>query len=79
MKLVTGLAVLGGAATVLASAITPRQHRPRQASFQPQNTTESERAAAVIEAFRHAWGGYFQYAFPNDQLNPVTNTSSNPR
>ncbi|KAB8349692.1 hypothetical protein FH972_023708 [Carpinus fangiana] len=38
-----------------------------------------QRADAVIEAFRHAWGGYYKYAFPADELTPVTNGKSNPR
>lgn len=33
----------------------------------------TEKADAVREAFRHAWGGYKQYAFPHDELRPVSN------
>lgn len=35
-------------------------------------TNEADRAAAVIEAFRHAWTGYSTYAFPHDELHPVS-------
>ena len=38
-----------------------------------------ERAAAVKEAFTHAWTGYKTYAFPNDELLPVSNTFGNSR
>ena len=38
-----------------------------------------ERADAVKEAFEHSWNGYFQYAFPNDELHPVSNTFGNSR
>ena len=37
------------------------------------------RANAVKEAFQHAWDGYYEYAFPHDELHPVTNTSGDSR
>lgn len=49
----------------------------RQAALAPQ--TDKERADAVVEAFRFAWDGYYKYAFPNDDLQPVSNNSSNSR
>ena len=33
----------------------------------------SFRAQAVEEAFLHAWNGYVEYAFPHDELHPVSN------
>ncbi|KAF2269666.1 seven-hairpin glycosidase [Lojkania enalia] len=45
-------------------------------SFNPNQTY---RAEAVIEMFRFAWNGYYTYAFPNDDLLPVTNSFSNSR
>jgi mannosyl-oligosaccharide alpha-1,2-mannosidase len=42
---------------------------PTQPSFVPH----PDRADAVREAFRHAWSGYRQYAFPHDELRPVSN------
>jgi len=38
-----------------------------------------ERAQAVVDAFRTAWAGYYKYAFPNDELKPVSNGYSNSR
>ena len=38
-----------------------------------------ERAAAVKEAFQFAWDGYYKYAFPHDELHPVTNGFSDSR
>ena len=32
-----------------------------------------EKADAVKEAFQHAWNGYMKYAFPHDELHPVSN------
>lgn len=37
------------------------------------------RAQAVVDAFRVSWDGYYKYAFPNDELHPVTNSFSNSR
>ena len=44
-----------------------------------KKTKEARRAAAVVEGFRHAWAGYKEYAFPNDELHPVSNTFGNSR
>jgi hypothetical protein len=40
---------------------------------------ESQRAEAVIDAFRFAWHGYSKYCFGKDELHPVTNTCGNSR
>ncbi|KAL4934827.1 mannosyl-oligosaccharide alpha-1,2-mannosidase 1B [Aspergillus oleicola] len=37
------------------------------------------RADAVKEAFSHAWDGYYKYAFPNDELRPISNGYGNSR
>lgn len=39
----------------------------------------SDRASAVKAAFETAWDGYYEYAFPNDELLPVNNTFGNSR
>lgn len=47
-----------------------------------QNTdaaTQQQRADAVKQTFQIAWNGYKQYAFPNDELHPVTNAFSDSR
>lgn len=36
-------------------------------------STSQQRADAVAEAFQHAWDGYMKYAFPHDELHPVSN------
>jgi hypothetical protein len=33
------------------------------------------RADRVRDAFRHAFDGYLQYAFPHDELQPLSNSS----
>ena len=40
---------------------------------------QEERAAAVQEAFEFAWNGYYRYAFPNDELHPISNGYGNSR
>lgn len=50
-------------------------HQPRQSTGGP----DAEKAAAVKEAFNHAWDGYYEFAFPNDELHPVSNGFGNSR
>ncbi|KUJ20463.1 glycoside hydrolase [Mollisia scopiformis] len=51
----------------------PRQDRP------DNHTLNRERADAVKAAFVYAWDGYYKYAFPNDELHPISNSFSNSR
>ncbi|KAF4209010.1 hypothetical protein CNMCM8980_001687 [Aspergillus fumigatiaffinis] len=44
----------------------------------PENDVSS-RAAAVQEAFSHAWDGYMEYAFPHDELLPISNSYGDSR
>jgi hypothetical protein len=37
-----------------------------------QFRVQKNRADAVKEAFQFAWDGYYQNAFPADELNPIT-------
>ncbi|KAI5300378.1 maturation of Asn-linked oligosaccharides protein, partial [Ascosphaera atra] len=39
----------------------------------------ADKADAVRDAFRFAWDGYYKYAFPHDELRPVSNGSSDSR
>lgn len=38
-----------------------------------EQSTSQQKADAVKEAFQHAWNGYMKYAFPHDELHPVSN------
>ena len=51
----------------------------KQPKQQNQARKAEDRAQAVIDAFRVSWEGYYEHAFPNDELHPVSNTSSNSR
>lgn len=45
-------------------------HTSGTAHFAPQ----LDRAAAVKQIYQIAWDGYKQYAFPHDQLLPLSNS-----
>ena len=59
-------------------ALTDRSLRARQ-SGTTNPTVEQQRAAAVKDAFTFAWNGYFTTCKGQDELEPVTNTCTNPR
>lgn len=59
-------------------ALRDRALRGHQ-SGTPSSTVEQQRAAAVKYAFNFAWNGYFTTCKGQDELQPVTNTCSNPR
>ncbi|KAI9839207.1 MAG: maturation of Asn-linked oligosaccharides protein [Sarea resinae] len=42
-------------------------------------TSPQARADAVKEAFTFAWDGYYKYAFPHDELHPVSDTYGDSR
>ena len=44
-----------------------------------RRSMNKERADAVKAAFEFAWSGYHTYAFPNDDLKPLTNGHLNTR
>ncbi|CAF9905603.1 MAG: hypothetical protein GOMPHAMPRED_003282 [Gomphillus americanus] len=51
----------------------------RAAEVRDDPAPVSDRAAAVKEAFEHAWNGYYTYAFPDDELRSVSNVGINTR
>ncbi|KAL5116855.1 hypothetical protein ACEQ8H_005207 [Pleosporales sp. CAS-2024a] len=76
------LAVVVGAALLpvlpFASALPSNAPAVKRAANR-QYATQSHRARAVVDTFRLSWDGYYQYAFPNDELLPVTNGFGNSR
>ncbi|KAJ6098379.1 hypothetical protein N7499_002753 [Penicillium canescens] len=46
---------------------------PEQGSDLRRGSDNKAKADAVKEAFQHAWDGYVKYAFPHDELHPVSN------
>lgn len=69
---ISTLRLASGLSLATAAVAAPQRCVPRQAD-------SSERAAAVKEAFQFAWNGYYKYAFPHDELRPVTNGFTNSR
>lgn len=51
--------------------------------FDESNTTtqdqDRKRAGEIRDAFQFAMDGYFEHAFPNDELRPVNNTGDSNR
>jgi mannosyl-oligosaccharide alpha-1,2-mannosidase len=85
----TRLAYLAFGATVLSltSALPSHvledlkfnEHVKRQYTPPYDAPNSGDRAQAVVDAFKLSWEGYYRYAFPNDELMPVTNGFSNSR
>lgn len=69
-------------ALLLTPALALPHSNPKNVNLaQQQNRARKaeERAQAIIDAFRVSWEGYYEHAFPNDELHPVSNTFSNSR
>lgn len=43
------------------------------------NDDNAEKAQQVKDAFQFAWDGYYKYAFPHDEIRPLSNGTSDPR
>ncbi|KAF2200068.1 mannosyl-oligosaccharide alpha-1,2-mannosidase-like protein [Delitschia confertaspora ATCC 74209] len=74
--------MLGAAAALLPSTLALPRHNIENINIRrgPDGVGSNvDRAQAVIEAFRFSWEGYYKYAFPHDELHPVTNTFSDSR
>lgn len=63
-------------APLFVGSLSYPQLVPRQSD---QSATNKDRADAVKEAFQFAWDGYYTYAFPNDELHPISNGFGNSR
>lgn len=91
MRLTTLSLALVGANTVLGAALpNPGSQVYQELAAQdralraragkgPDKKVEQQRADAVKAAFTFAWNGYFTKCKGQDQLDPVSNTCSNPR
>lgn len=60
---------------IAAAASFPYHGKGRRANMSP----DPEKANTVVEAFRASWNGYYENAFPNDTLRPLTNVGENDR
>lgn len=50
-----------------------------EAVLRSEPKSNQAKADAVKEAFQHAWNGYMKYAFPHDELTPVSNGHADSR
>ncbi|PPJ51735.1 hypothetical protein CBER1_08888 [Cercospora berteroae] len=66
--------ILAISAATLTTALPQYEPYPGEPKDESQ-----QRANAVKQAFEFSWQGYSEYAFPNDELLPVTNGFSNSR
>lgn len=46
---------------------------PDSVTISRRDSENKAKAEAVQEAFQHAWDGYVKYAFPHDELHPMSN------
>jgi hypothetical protein len=65
-------------AAVLPAALALPANTPAGLKY-TRRQYATDRAQAVVDVFRTSWDGYYEYAFPNDELKPVTNGFSNSR
>ncbi len=64
----------------LTTLAIPHNHHVQPRTVQNNNDAlAQERADAVKAAFTDAWNGYKKYAFPHDELRPVSNNFSDSR
>lgn len=54
----------------------PTRAPPQDAPEQKEPVPISERQEAVVEAFRHAWMGYKEFAWGHDELKPISKSYS---
>lgn len=71
--------LLGGSLLPLTLALPRHDIQNLKKGYGPSGSTAAERAQAVIDVFRFSWEGYYNYAFPNDELRPVSNSWGNSR
>lgn len=67
--------------TTLAAPHGPQPEKRQISSLSANSAAVSaaDRQAAVKEAFSFAWNGYYQHAFPHDELHPIANSFSDSR
>ncbi|KAG8626789.1 hypothetical protein KVT40_005734 [Elsinoe batatas] len=63
--------------TTAASLLALTSAFPQSAPTAPDETDNAARAAFVKDIFQTAFDGYLKFAFPSDELLPVTNGSDN--
>ena len=73
---VVALCLLGGATADQSLAYAKQKGVDYDYTSYPPD--QQYRTDVVVEQFRFAWNGYYEHAFPADQLNPVSLNATNP-
>lgn len=63
----------------LLSAVSAAPAQPQRGGEKRQYDSPVNRSQAVVDTFKLSWEAYYQYAFPNDELYPITNSFGNSR
>jgi len=72
-----GLLGTGRKLTSTGSSAVPYPYvKTRTPVGTPPSIKRTERQEAVVQAFKHAWKAYTQYAWGKDEVNPVSHTGS---
>lgn len=69
----TALSLSLAALGLVGSASAYPHAKPSSEAVLSAYAANQDKADAVKEAFQHAWNGYVKYAFPHDELHPVSN------
>ncbi|KAF4637790.1 hypothetical protein G7Y89_g289 [Cudoniella acicularis] len=78
LRLISAVPVLAILPLALAVPVSDEHLQSRQ-SRRDDHVLNRQRADAVKEAFTFAWNGYKKYAFPHDELHPISNGYSDSR
>lgn len=62
--------------TLVAGAVSLPNHGLRRRF---NGSPDTDKSNAVKDAFRTAWSGYYDNAFPDDTLRPLSNVGENDR
>lgn len=64
---------------VLMGLAAPSLAMPKRDTETPKGKPDAEKAEAIKDAYLLSWKGYYDHAFPNDTLRPVSNSYENDR
>lgn len=72
------LSFLGVSSLALSSLALPTMNQNQHRFVGLADLADEDKPQAIKDAFSHAWKGYMTYAYPMDELRPVSNGGSNP-
>lgn len=72
------LSLLGVFPLALTSLALPAVNQNQNRFNILSGLADGDKPQAIKDAFTHAWNGYQTYAYPMDELRPVSNKGTNP-